>query len=314
MTSEEDEMATLMDRKRKNRNVTKLVDLQVDRVDGVRDPATGRKFLLWKSAAARKMDVGLESGRPVKLVRKDGSYATLQKRNGKVVQIDETGDILSGRSRFGVSFANIAFGVTKSQPPTNAVRSAGIKADATSHETRPVDTEAMDIEDARLGSVLGSWAGKVSETLMVDPGRKPYAVDSWLYGNGEGLNQRPVHDYANRSVAPGMNVPTGLNFTPGSNPAGLVAPANFDPPQAGAVRAGDGSIRKSRDRGFWTSVLGSDARPSMEAVAKAMDHSPEHFSLEEHVAMARKLKSREGTPREVPFPLARQRGDAWLAR
>jgi hypothetical protein len=112
-----------------------------------------------------------------------------------------------------------------------------------------------------------------------------------------------------------VDSPRGLNFRPGSGLVdGLVAPADFSAPKPKAVRMGDGSVLKvGRPRGFWKSVLGPDATPTLEAIAKAMNAMPEWFSKDEHAAMARKLKSR-GDVRPTPFPLARQRNnDAWLA-
>jgi hypothetical protein len=244
---------TTMERKRRMRkaNVTQLKDLDVDRVDGVRDPATGRRFLLFKSkdAQARFHKINVRNAAAALGLSPDDGV--VRKALGKVnveslALRGETEDIPSGDRRSGVSFANVLLGggaVRKSLPPSDEVRSYGIKADATGHETQPVDTVAMDEEDSRMGRSLRSWAGRVEETRQVDPGRKSYARDSFLEPTG-GMSQPPVQGYESRGAS--WEWPRSMNFATRTGGHGLATPENFDAPPPGVVRMGDGFVLKSK--------------------------------------------------------------------
>jgi hypothetical protein len=240
-------MATAIERK-KNK-LTKLVDLDVSRIDGVDSPATGRRFLLWKSRDEGRIQTALASGRPVKVVRKDGGHVTLrEKPNGRIVRVkvDKTTDVPSRRpGRFACSFADVlgvGRPIAKSQPVADGIRTFSINGPDRGVE--PVDSTAMDTEDARMGRVLQGWSGKGS---IHEPAPE-HPRDSFLYGEssmtaGSGTGAPMGDQYTVQYPYP-VEYPSNLNYKPGSNPAGLVAPADFSRPRPGAVRAGDGSVRK----------------------------------------------------------------------
>jgi hypothetical protein len=278
-------MLATMNRKRKDTKVkgNQLLDLEVERVDGVDRPATGRKFILFKNGGPRRQAADAE------IITGDG-------RSG-----------IPGR-RTHVSFADV-LGVTKSQPVGDGVREFMPGDQAIDRETPDeVDSLAMENEDARMGAVLQSWSGRVAEVREVEvPGMKAYARDSFLYPTG-GLGQPPIQGYVNRG--PSTSRPDLLNFPARGLPGGLAAPADFRAPVPGDKTMGDGYVLKST--GFWTSVLGPQATPTLETIERMVAQAPESFTAEEHAAVRKAVAKGEGTDRGSDFPLARQHKDDWL--
>jgi hypothetical protein len=184
---------------------TKLKDLEVDRIDGVRDPATGMKFLLFKSADAAQ-----------RVVRKTGGL-----------------------------FGDVVFGVKKSVreylPGQDGVKETGASSVAAALESWAGKTEdgtrtpgapatsGFDREGARHGAVKVGPNYGISDPwlrgdLHADPG----------FSAGEGSD---IPEAANfRATEPGaLNLGPSMQF---SKSALLWAYAD-------AVRAGEAELAKA---------------------------------------------------------------------
>jgi hypothetical protein len=206
--------------------------------------------------------------------------------------------------RSAASFSDIVFGgVTKMVG--DGVREFSPE-DVVLDRTEPDKGGSLDLdsEDARLGSVLASWAGKGT----IETPRPAWARDSFLEPTGM-YGQAPIKPYA-IVEDPGIASPRTPNFLGGGITDGLASPANFDAPRPGAVRAGDGYVLKGervvkRDD-FWSGTSASVALTPAE-----IEHLAYATGDVEAITAIEKAKRAQGVPTQG-FSKARRGGSRFV--
>jgi hypothetical protein len=260
---------------------TPLVDLDVERVDGVDRPATGKRFALFKA----------------KMYTPDTDVEVIEKR-----------EVPSGRRTTAGLFDALVFGeVSKSLPPTDDT----LIAEELFERKEPVqvDSDAMDQEDRRMAGVLQSWSGQGS----IHQVRPQWARDSFLDPSGE-WSQRPMKPYE-IIEDPFIGAPKDPGFTRGGLGETVVAtPAEFSAPKPAAVRSGDGYVLRSvngkdmvtKASGFWA---GSAAFVPMSP--SEIEHAAIQAGDAEVIAAISKAKQDQKV--EVrPLSRARRGGSRWI--